>query len=107
MRRPQSRRQFLFQHGNVGCCPVISSARTLARNIGRGDDMDLVAQVIERQQAIEKHQHAIGQRKIILGMLADIFQLPHCVISEVADRARGERRQPGHGRRDDAAAAIP
>ena len=60
--------------------------------------MNLVAQVIERQQAIEEHQHAIGQREIVLGMLADIFQLPHHVIREVADGARGERRQSGHGR---------
>ena len=99
VRRPQSRRQFLFQHGNVGSGPVISLARTLARNIGRGDDVDLVAQVIERQQAVEEHQHAIGQREIVFGMLADIFQLPDHVVSEISDGARGKRRQPGHSRR--------
>ena len=31
-------------------------------------------------------------------MLADIFQLPHGIVSEIADRPRRERRQPGHGR---------
>ena len=57
---PQSRCQFFFEHANVGCGPVISFARTLARYISRRDDVNLVAQVIERQQAIEKHQNAIG-----------------------------------------------
>ena len=75
---------------------VIGLARTLARHVSGGDDVDLVAQVIECQQTIEKHQYAIGQGKIIFGVFADIFQLPHCVVSEVAHRARGERRQPGH-----------
>ena len=54
--------------------------------------------MIERQQPVEKHQYAVGQRKIILGMLADIFQLPHRVVGEVTHRARGKWRQPGHGR---------
>ena len=97
VRRPQSRSQFLFQRCNVLRSPVIGLARTFARHIGGGNDVDLVAQMIERQQAIEKHQYAVGQGKIIFGVFADIFQLPHCVVGEVADRARGERRQPGHG----------
>ena len=98
VRRPQSRSQFLFQNRNVRGGAVISPARTLARHIGSGDDVNLVAQVIERQQAVEKHQHAVGQGKIIFRMLADIFQLPHRVVGEVSHRARGERRQPGHDR---------
>ena len=76
--------------------PVVGAARTLARHIGGGNDVDLVAQVIEGQQAVEEHQYAVGQGKIIFGMFADIFQLPHCVIGEVAHRACGEGRQPGH-----------
>ena len=31
-------------------------------------------------------------------MLANILQLPDCVVGEVAHRARGERRQPRHDR---------
>ena len=98
MRRPQARRQLLFQDGNVGGGAIIGPARTLARYIGSGDDVNLVAQVIEGQQPVEEHQHAIGKRKIVLGVLADIFQLPHRVIGEIAHRARGEWRQPGHDR---------
>ncbi len=105
VRRAQSRRQLLFQDGNVRGGPVVSPARTLARHIGRGDNVDLMAQVIEGQQPVEKHQYAIGQGKIILGMLANIFQLPHRVVGEVADRARGKRRQARARLRNDAAAA--
>ncbi len=98
VRRAQSRSQLSFQHGDVRGGAIVSLARTFARHIGRGDDVDLVAQVIEGQQPVEEHQDAIGQREIILGVFADVFQLPHRVIREVAHRARRKRRQPGHGR---------
>jgi hypothetical protein len=97
MCRTQSRRQLFFQDSNVGGGPVISLARTLARDIDRGNNVDLMSQMIEGQQPIEKHQYAVGQRKIIRGMFTDIFQLPNRVICEVAHRARGKWRQPGHG----------
>ncbi len=58
--------------------------------------MNLVPQVIESQQTVEKHQAAIGQRKIIFGVLADLFQLPHGVIGKIAHRSRGERRNAGN-----------
>ena len=58
--------------------------------------MNLMPQVIEGQQPVEEHQDAVGQREVILGMLADILQLPHGVVGEVAYRARRERRQPRH-----------
>src|SRR6185295_15512208 len=47
-------------------------------------------------QTIEKHQYAIGQGKIVFGVFTDIFQLPHRVVGEVANRPRCEWRQSGH-----------
>ena len=99
MRRTQTGGQLLLEDSDVSEGPVIGAARTLARNIRGGDDVNLVAQVIESQQAIEEHQHAIGQGKIVLGMVADSFQLADDVIREIANRASSERRQASDGRR--------
>ncbi len=99
MGRTQTRSQLLFQDGDVGGGAIIGPPRTFARYIGGRDDVNLVAQVIKRQQAVEEHQHAIGQAKIILSVLADLLQLPDRVVREVAHRARGERRQARHDRR--------
>jgi len=49
VRRAQARGQLLFQDGNVGGGAIIGPSRTLARDIGVGDDVNLVAQVIECQ----------------------------------------------------------
>src|SRR5580704_8524673 len=95
MRRTQSRGQLLLEHSDVGEGAVIGAARALARNIRGRDDVNLVAQVIESQQAIEEHQHAIGQGKIVFRVVADSFQLADSVIREVANGTSSERRQAG------------
>ncbi len=56
--------------------------------------MNLMAQVIEDQHAIEKHQHAIGHIEIVFGLRADVLQLPHNVIGAIPDSPRRKRRQP-------------
>ncbi len=55
--------------------------------------MDLVAQMVESENAVEEHQHTVGHIEVIGGVFADIFQPPHNVIGAVADRPRGKRRQ--------------
>ena len=57
--------------------------------------MNLVAQVVKGQQAVEEHQFTIRQRKIVFRMLADLFQLPHYVVGKITNRSGGERRQAG------------
>ncbi len=52
--------------------------------------MDLVAEVIEGEHAVEKHQDAVGDVEVVGGMLSDVFEAAHDVIGEIADRARGE-----------------
>jgi hypothetical protein len=99
MCRTQTGGQLLLEDSDVSERAVIGAARALARNIRGGDDVNLVAQVIEGQQAIEEHQHAIGQGEIVLGMVADSFQLADRVICEIANGACGERRQPSDRRR--------
>src|SRR5512142_394694 len=62
-------------------------------HVGSRDDMNLVPQVIERQQAVEEHQGAVGQLEIILRVIADVFQLADNVVGTKTNRARKERRQ--------------
>src|SRR5258708_39524692 len=61
--------------------------------------MDLVAQVIEGEYAVEKHQHAVGDFEVVDGVLSYVLQAPHDVIGAIAARAGGERRQAFHGGR--------
>ena len=65
--------------------------------------MNLMSQVIEGQQSVEEHQLRIGQRQIILRVLADLLHLPHHVVGKVPNRARCEWRQP----RDASRALLP
>jgi len=44
--------------------------------------MDLVANVIEGQKAIEKHEDAVRKVKVVLGATANSFQLANDVIRE-------------------------
>src|SRR5579863_2115022 len=95
----QTRSQLLLEDSDVSEGAVIGAARTLARNIRGGDDVNLVAQVIEGQQPIEEHQHAIGQGKVVFRVITDSFQLADRVIGKISDSPSSERRQAGNGRR--------
>src|SRR5690242_1710003 len=52
--------------------------------------------MIERQQAVEKHQRAIGSSQVRISMFPDTFQLPHHVVSKIAHRASREWRQAAY-----------
>src|SRR5580704_10472132 len=99
MCRTQTSGQLLFEDCNVSECTIVGSSRALARNIGSGDDMNLMVQVIESQEAIEEHQHTIRQSKIILGLLANFLQLADGVIGKITDSAGGKWRQARNRRR--------
>src|SRR6202521_1295758 len=97
MRRPRAAGQLLLEDCNVGCGAIVGPARALARNIGGCDNVNLMAQVIEGEQAIEEHQHTIGQGKIVLGVLTDFLQLANRVVRKITHRARREPWQAGEG----------
>src|SRR5580693_5329824 len=99
MRRAQARSQLLFEDRNVSECPIVGSSRALAGNIGSGDDMNLMVQVIESHEAIEEHQHTVRQSKIILGLLANFLQLADGVIRKISNSPGSERRQASDRRR--------
>ena len=61
--------------------------------------MDLVSQVIESQQAIEKHQHAVGNIEIVHRVLSDVLKPPHNVIRAITNSAGDEWRKTLHRRR--------
>ncbi len=95
---PRPRRQFALDPCNIRKRPVISLARIFSPHIRRSQNVDLMTNMVKRQQAIEEHQHAIWNIQIILRPVANLFQLPNDVIREKSNRSRGKRRQSG-GRR--------
>ena len=54
--------------------------------------MDLVAKVIEGEDAIEEHEDAVGDVEVVFGlragMRADVFELTNDVVGAVADALR-------------------
>ena len=62
--------------------------------VGGGDDVDLVAEVVEGEHAVEEHENAVGNVEVVLGFLADILQLANNVVGAIADSSGGKRRQP-------------
>src|SRR5438874_12923050 len=54
-----------------------------------------MTQVVESQQPIEEHEHAVRDFKVVFGVFADFFELPYHVIGEISNRARGERWKVG------------
>src|SRR5215467_15280572 len=55
--------------------------------------------MVERQDAIEEHQHAIGYVEISSCVRTDIFQLANSVVSKVSDGPGRERREARNDRR--------
>ena len=60
--------------------------------------MDLMAQVIEGEHAVEEHEDAVGDVEVVLGVVSDVFEAAHDVIGAIADRSGGERRKAFHVR---------
>ena len=52
---------------------MVSLAWTFCGDVRRGNDVNLMAEMIERQQAVKEHQHTIGKLKIVLGVVPDAF----------------------------------
>src|SRR5215472_15462340 len=64
-------------------------------HIGGSDDVQLMFEVIESEQAIVKGKDAIGEIHVELRRRRKSLELPHHVIGEVANATCGERRQSG------------
>jgi hypothetical protein len=62
-RRAQSRSQLSFQRRNIPQGAIVGLTRFFLRDIRRGHDVNLVAQVIEGQQAGQRTSTRIGQAK--------------------------------------------
>ncbi len=79
--------------GDVAQGAVVGGAGLFGGNVGGGDDVDLMAQVIEGEDAIEEHEDAVGNMEVVLGAVADVFELANDVIGAIADGSGGEGRK--------------
>ena len=66
------------------------------RNVGRGNNVNLMSQVVEGEQPVEEHQRAVGELKIVLGAVANVFKLANNVVRAEANCSGGEWRQSRH-----------
>ena len=55
--------------------------------------MNLVAEVIEGEDAVEEHQDAVGDVEVVFGAVADVFELADDVVGTIANGSGGEGRQ--------------
>src|SRR5438552_3962004 len=95
--RPQPGRKLFLKNADIAYRAIIGSPRTFGRNVSRRNNVNLMPQMIERQQPVKEHEHAVGKRKIIFGMLADVLQLPHDIVAAITDGSGGEGGQSRHG----------
>ena len=65
-------------------------------HLDAGDDGGAVVQVVEHQQGIGHHHHRVGQVAVIGRRVGQGLDGAHHVVAQVAHRAAGEARQPGH-----------
>ena len=59
--RGQSLGQFVLQSGDIAKCAGIRLRWRFFGHVGSGHNVNLVTQVIEGQQAVEKHQFRVGE----------------------------------------------
>ena len=96
-RAGNSARQLALQGGNVLHRPFIGLFRLLIPNVGNRNDVDLLAQMIERQHAIEKHEKAIGNFEIVTRLFGQLLQLTHSIVGNKAYGSAIEGWEVGQG----------
>src|SRR6185437_4240975 len=94
----KTRGQFPLDRLNIRKCAIVGFAWIFAGHIGRCHDVDLMAKMIECQQSVKKHQHAIGKVQVVFSMLADVFKPANNVVRTKSYRSSGKWRQAGNVR---------
>ena len=88
--------QLALQRIDVGKRAIVGLAGRLRPHIGGRNDVQLVLQVIERQQPVIKRKYAVRQVNVDLRGLRQALELAHHVVGEVAHASGGKRRQSWH-----------
>ncbi len=87
------RASLCFDRGDVGQSAIVGFARRLRANVSCGDDVNLVAQMIEGQQPVVEGEDAIRKAYVILSAIRQPLELPHHVVGEITDAAGSKWRQ--------------
>ncbi len=87
----------MLDAGNVAEGASVGEFGSFAGEVGGGDDVDLVAEMIEGEDAIEKHKDAVGDIEIVDGEGSDVFEAADDVVGAIADGSGGEGRKAIHG----------
>ena len=97
MRGLPSGGELFLDTGDVFQGAVVGGFGCFAGDVGRGHDVDLVAEVIEGEDAVEEHEDAVGNVEIVGGVFTDIFETADDVIGAIADGSGGEWREAFEG----------
>lgn len=76
----------------------VSLGGLAAAYIGGDHEPDFLADMIERENLIEKHEAGVGNSEFILGEVGQPLDLPHRVVGEKTNRASSKRWQAGQAR---------
>ena len=85
--------EFALDLSDVAKGAGVGGSGRLGGHVGGGDDVNLVAEMIEGENAIEEHEDTVGDVEIVFSMLANFFELANDVVGAVADGSGGERRK--------------
>ena len=79
-------------------CLLVGVGRLAVGHIGRDNQPDLLAHVVEGQHLVEEEQAGIGNAEFVLGQIGQPLDLAHGVVGKIANRAGRERGQAGEPR---------
>ena len=85
--------KFCFDYSDVGESAVIGLARRLRAHVSGGDNVKLMAQMIESQQPVVEGENAIWKPYIILRTIRQPLELTNHVIGEIPHATGSKRRQ--------------
>ena len=58
-----------------------------------------VSQIVEGQHRVEEGEHHVVELQLVFAAVRDFLDEADAVVPQIADRAAGEARQPGHAHR--------
>ena len=99
-RRPRGPRELGEQRLDPGRRLVISTVErglVLARDVCIADHQQAVAEIVEDEQAVRKHEHGVRQLEVVLGPTGQCLHMADHVVREEADGPPLETRQSRHG----------
>ena len=73
----------------------IGTLERLAAEVDGGDELDLLANVVEGEHLVEEEERRVGDAELVRGGRGEALDLAHDVVAEETDGSGGKGRKPG------------